>query len=522
MIYEAENKDLSVIIKNIEIPVYQRNYVWDKHRKESLIESLILKYPVGVLTAYKNNGKYVILDGLQRMTTIKAFQKRPYKILSFQNLKRILKLNFTDLTTDPKTNKLIENFFKKWYESLENLEGVENDTADFQNEYGEYLQASIDITSLPRKEINEEYKKIIRSIKFLDIKIPIITCEEFSDNELTEVFEKMNTGSMKLSKYEVFVAQWDIYGRMEFSQHMGEVINADKNKRSKYLRETFDIITKDENKSKNNGYYLYEYFLAVSSLLQKKGFKKENDAYGYEIISLLLINKVYSVNKLVTGFFVHDENYDPKLVKFLENIYEIIETALNKITNDIKSEKEKFAKYFRLVNYINMNYIIDVNTFTINERKVEEWKMKQVMKLKHDFANERQVSYLQNQIANVKCNYLGEDSHKEKVSVLLLKLFENETEAETVEISIRPEFIKEDVTKGKYKEIAVEYKEKYFFIYMDNILQSKAIKRTYRFNKREMDRMSKFNNKRYKGTGIKEIIGKEAFDNSYVVYGDHS
>ncbi len=55
-------------------PAFQRNEVWDVERKSQLIESMMLKIPVPMFyVAADEKGNWDVVDGLQRLTTIKEF-----------------------------------------------------------------------------------------------------------------------------------------------------------------------------------------------------------------------------------------------------------------------------------------------------------------------------------------------------------------------------------------------------------------------------------------------------------------
>ncbi|MHC3134271.1 DUF262 domain-containing protein [Acinetobacter nosocomialis] len=55
-------------------PVYQRNEVWDDVRRSRLIESLMLRIPLPMFyVAVGENGSWEVVDGLQRLSTIKKF-----------------------------------------------------------------------------------------------------------------------------------------------------------------------------------------------------------------------------------------------------------------------------------------------------------------------------------------------------------------------------------------------------------------------------------------------------------------
>ena len=77
-------KQISSMVKNGKINfehISQRSLVWERARKSNLIESLILSYPVPQVYARrivgeenkKGNSIYFILDGKQRLSTIKEF-----------------------------------------------------------------------------------------------------------------------------------------------------------------------------------------------------------------------------------------------------------------------------------------------------------------------------------------------------------------------------------------------------------------------------------------------------------------
>lgn len=86
-------------------PVYQRNEVWDDVRRSRLIESLMLRIPLPMFyVAVGENGSWEVVDGLQRLSTIKRF------IIDKSNERLILK----------KLEFLGDIFNKKDYIAIEN------------------------------------------------------------------------------------------------------------------------------------------------------------------------------------------------------------------------------------------------------------------------------------------------------------------------------------------------------------------------------------------------------------------
>jgi hypothetical protein len=81
-----------------EIKINQRGDIWKQNQKIELMRSIINGYSIGVLVLYINDNKqYEILDGQQRLNTIKQYLDDKID-LSDTDLPRYKDLNFTDKT----------------------------------------------------------------------------------------------------------------------------------------------------------------------------------------------------------------------------------------------------------------------------------------------------------------------------------------------------------------------------------------------------------------------------------------
>ena len=82
---------LSNMIDNGDIdlnPDFQRNLVWNNYQKSLLIESILLRIPLPMFYfAEDYEGKLSVVDGLQRISTIKEFMENKFPLKHLQYLK---------------------------------------------------------------------------------------------------------------------------------------------------------------------------------------------------------------------------------------------------------------------------------------------------------------------------------------------------------------------------------------------------------------------------------------------------
>jgi hypothetical protein len=137
---------------NLEVrPSFQRGYVWDLKKASRLVESILLGVPIPVIyTAELQDGTEIVIDGQQRLLSLFAFIDGVF----------------------PKNNK---DFELKGLEVLKELNG-------------------------------KRFKDLDPSIQrnFKNYSIPLIIISKDSDGDVKfEIFERLNTGSVKLNDQEL-------------------------------------------------------------------------------------------------------------------------------------------------------------------------------------------------------------------------------------------------------------------------------------------------------------------------------
>lgn len=67
-------------------PFFQRNLVWTERAKSHFIESILLNMPISEIYLSKENEKYSVVDGQQRLSTILHFMEKKFKLSKLENL----------------------------------------------------------------------------------------------------------------------------------------------------------------------------------------------------------------------------------------------------------------------------------------------------------------------------------------------------------------------------------------------------------------------------------------------------
>ena len=141
---------------------YQRKLVWSKTEKEGLIDSILLNYPIPLILFGKFNNKgedmYEIIDGMQRLNAIFGFIENQFSVNN----------NFFDVTKSPLAYELSkQNIFKS----------VDQETAKL-------LNAS-------------------DCLDFLSYSLAVTTYQANSQEEIEDVFNRINSNGKHLSPQEV-------------------------------------------------------------------------------------------------------------------------------------------------------------------------------------------------------------------------------------------------------------------------------------------------------------------------------
>ena len=124
---EDKDKSFSAII----VPEYQRNYVWKEEQKSKFIESVFMKVPIPPLFGFEldDEGNIELIDGVQRLSTIKAFASDGLVLSNLEVLDFLNGFKFSEL--DVSRQRKFNNLSLRLY--LLNNETDEGIRADIFN-----------------------------------------------------------------------------------------------------------------------------------------------------------------------------------------------------------------------------------------------------------------------------------------------------------------------------------------------------------------------------------------------------
>ena len=335
-----------------EIPIYQRNYAWEKDQISELVNDVRdackknkEAYYIGTLVTYdKGDNTFEVIDGQQRLTTL-------FLLLKYLNVKTANKLTYRARTSSIKALERIDN--KDDLSSSELDDGIIDGYS--------YIDHIL-------KDMDEEFKNyLLYNVRIIHYNVP-------KDVDLNHYFEVMNSRGEQLEKHEIvkaklmnvltnesdkskFAAIWDACSEMNTYIQTKTGIQAyfeNNLKDFKYYDKSFDKLTSDSNSTSTTSKLLD--LINSSEKLSGKNPDDNDDSKNsmfQPIIDfpnfLLIVLKI--TRKGINGFDPNDFILDDK---------ELI-NEFNKVLDDENTkeeDKQLFAKIF-CFNLLKGKYLLD-------------------------------------------------------------------------------------------------------------------------------------------------------------------
>ena len=392
--YIVDKLTLSDLTKTgkIVIPSFQRGIVWNKEHRKDFIETVKSGDPFGVVlvSQAKPSDPYILIDGLQRLSTLKAYMTNPLefvdendKFIDGEKLQKLFEAKYTakmlpmprQERVDKEKKVLLKKMIAKMKESKTTPQAL-----DIWPYIAEILETPIDSFTVIRA-FQDFYSSFMENLELPDIIIHAIVYQG-PQERLPIVFEHLNTTSVTLSKYEVFSSQWPsakiIINDEEIVQSVWKKYSGLKNSSS------FDVDTTEES-IRNGGITLFEYCFAFSEILNddNKPFsymfsktKKSTDPTGFDLLALacgLPVNRAEQICKDENLGGVYDSFFFVNLKNAILDSINLVNNCIKEYVIDLKGTPIKnnsiYQMYHMIISVFNHMYDLDLESKTIQKRE---------------------------------------------------------------------------------------------------------------------------------------------------------
>ncbi|MCK4257871.1 MAG: DUF262 domain-containing protein [Halanaerobiales bacterium] len=336
--YQSLPTPIDTIISRMEsgrylIPKYQRNYVWEEKQVVALIVSLLKDIPIPRLYMYSNpkDGKYTIIDGQQRITSLFFFVKGIFPTSKnrrhYYDFKDISEL--VDKYHNAETKKTEENVKKDLNKYGLRFKDFKLDTRDKESRIFTYSN----FTEKEKLEFNN------KSLDFGVVSVKNKNDDDFdNDNDdafysvYTDIFRLLNSAGSPLTNQEI---RNGIY----FGSKLYEKINGFHENNNAWI----EIKKEDDNRHRNVEFLLkllaLDKYIKISSREELLDYVENNFNVNKfsleEVKEILILEKFSTYSALVDKYskeYSSDERSNEvdsevaKLKYFVEGISNFPET----------------------------------------------------------------------------------------------------------------------------------------------------------------------------------------------------
>ncbi|MFT3752736.1 MAG: DUF262 domain-containing protein [Paludibacter sp.] len=189
------------------IPLYQRNYAWTRDEIHQLLKDIKESdgyYYLGTLVVSISSGKYVVIDGQQRHTTLSLINA----VLKNRNLSEINTRNLYFEARD--TSEAVLDTLLHSGESYEMVSSGQKIFTETQN----FVRAIHDIESYFNEEFKENDEEVKKFADRFYNRIILFRAALPKKTDLNHYFEIMNNRGEQLEEHEILKAAFMNYGEL--------------------------------------------------------------------------------------------------------------------------------------------------------------------------------------------------------------------------------------------------------------------------------------------------------------------
>lgn len=255
----------------IEIPLFQRNYVWDIKKASKLIESIILGLPVPELFFYTegdDNNSYKIIDGQQRFLSIYFFVKGRFP--KSNTARFMIREGINDGTALEELlpqNRIFQDFTLR----------LKDDAGKEESRYHGLKFATLDKDT----QIKFRLRRFLRTVVVRQNK------PDDNNSSMFEIFNRLNTGGTPLNSQEIRASLYycNFY-------RMLVRLNNDENWRNLLGKPTQDLHSKD-----------------IELILRSIALLDEGDNYSSKMVTFL------------NSFSQKSKNFSDEKIQYLNDLF---------------------------------------------------------------------------------------------------------------------------------------------------------------------------------------------------------
>jgi len=303
-------------------PDFQRHLVWDNHQKSRLIESILLRIPLPMFYFSEDDeGKISIVDGLQRISTIKDFMDNKFPLKGLQYLRNSCDGCFySNKNNDGSLNdkKVIEPKYLRWFNMTQFSVNVIDPSSPAKVKYDIFRRINTGGKPLNNQEIRNSLagKNLRDTLKNMVGLKEFKTATDYSIKEKRMDDQEIALRFILFSKY--------------FENNNLEDYNG-------YIDTLLDDLTEDLNKIKKEE--LNKYTLLFSNAMKNAEYLIGNKYAFRKIASKDILPNAYKqlINKaLFVSLSVLLATHNPDKIKELNQEKSLLDPLIKKIEEDKK------------------------------------------------------------------------------------------------------------------------------------------------------------------------------------------
>lgn len=206
-------------------PEFQRRDIWDEKKRSRFIESIIMNVPIPpVFLGEDEYGKYVVLDGRQRLTAVNEFMANSYKLCGLKVWREFNDQSFNEMVKQGYDKAITRRFIPAVLILKESSPEVKYDVFDRLNTGGVVATPMEIRNAVYRGKFNENLKAMSNQFAFRRLwDIPVKDVERERTSNLYRRMEDLELvlrffALRDVSKYEKF--------RGTFKDYLNNVMNA--------------------------------------------------------------------------------------------------------------------------------------------------------------------------------------------------------------------------------------------------------------------------------------------------------